>query len=405
MRIALIAPHIKIPGESGAAVHHMEFTKALAKLGNEIHIFADSGKEIKLDRTIYIHPSVISNIPPKRFLTSLMTAEKIEKICKEKKIQIIHDRCDPGQIAGYRVAEKLRLPRVAEINENQLSYEIKGNFLRDILTYPLLIKIKKLWIKKIVSAADEIVCVSNVIKSMLIRQGATSKKIEVIRNGANPEKFRTKINKKLRKKYKADKDDLVLTIIGELGPRQGIKEAVYAVEKMQNKIPNLKLILVGKEKRYEKYINSIKNYTKNKKVQKKIVFIDKINHEEIPKFLSTVDFALAPYRESWNNESFGFCPIKILEYMTAGKTVIATDTKWTRELIEDKREGFLVPIENFANELENILTETNPKMRKKIEKNARKKILKEFTWLKVAKKYEKIYKKLILSSINHNMSA
>src|SRR3990170_1821264 len=149
MKILIVAPHIKIPGVSGAAIHHTEFSKSLERLGVEVHIFADSEKDMQLGGRIFLHASNVSKIPPKRFWTSVNSVKKIIEICKKNKIDIIHDRCDPGQIAGYVAAKFLGKPRVSEINENQLAYEIKGNFLRDNLFYSFLILFKEFWVKYI----------------------------------------------------------------------------------------------------------------------------------------------------------------------------------------------------------------------------------------------------------------
>ncbi len=390
MKVLIVAPHIKILGLSGAAVHHIEFSKALAKLGVEVHILADSKKKIRLDRKIFLHPSEISEIPPKRFFTSLNSVKDVVEICRKYSIEIIHDRCDPGQVAGYLASKILGIPRVSEINENQLSYEIKGSFLRDVVIYPFLISFKKFWVTHIAPDSDIVVTVSKTIRESMVKLGVNPKNIVTVSNGATVSSYDKPMS---LKKFGIKKDVIVATVIGELGPRQGILEIVQAVNELD--LPNFTLIIVGGEERYKNYLKKIRKFVVENNLEEKIIFIDRIEHDKIKNFLASVEFALAPYRESWNKESFGFCPLKVLDYMAAGKVVIASDTKWMRELIENEKDGFLVPFESFGKGMSDIIKKLSLKKKKIIEGNAREKIRKHFTWEEVARKYKRIYEKLI----------
>jgi glycosyltransferase involved in cell wall biosynthesis len=61
---------------------------------------------------------------------------------------------------------------------------------------------------------------------------------------------------------------------------------------------------------------------------------------EVPPLLRSVDVALAPYPAT---ERFYFSPLKVLEYMAAGRAVIGSRIGQVGELIEDGRTGLLVP--------------------------------------------------------------
>ena len=164
-------------------------------------------------------------------------------------------------------------------------------------------------------------------------------KIIAIPNGADPERFAVKGD--FRVKYRFKKNDFVLAVIGELGPRQNILEIIKSVEKCKKTIPDIKLVLVGGDERYKKYLEGMKNYIKNNSLGKTVIFAGKISNDKVPEFLSCVDVALAPYAESWGSENFGFSPIKVFEYMAAGKVVVASDTEWMREIIENWKDGVL----------------------------------------------------------------
>ena len=389
MKVLIVASYIKMPDTSGAATHYTGFAKALEKLGVEVHILANSDKEIKLGKKIFIHPSKFSNMPPKRFWTSINSFREAVNICKNYNIDIIQDRCDVGHILGYLTSKMTGLPRIAEINENPLAYEIKGNFFRDILTYPFLMLIKLFWVKSVIADADAIVAVSDIARLSVSRFISDKNKAVKIPNGADPVTSAKHMN---LKKFGIKKGDVVAAIVGELGPRQGAFEIVKSMKYIPYQ--NFKLIFVGGEKRYKKYLQKIQNYLLISNLKRRVLFIGRLEHSEMKNFLASIDFALAPYRESWNNESFGFCPIKILDYMASGKVVVASDTKWAREIIEHDKDGFLVPFKNFSEGIQKIIR-LDAKTIKRIESNARKKIIREFTWYRVAKKYLTLYEKFI----------
>ncbi len=391
LKVLLICPHIKLPGTGGAATHHTEFSKAMSKKGVEIHILADISEEKSIGNILF-HKSVKSSIPPGRFFGSLFSIRKSVRICKEYNIDVIHDRCDPGQITGFFASKLTGIPRVAEINYNFLSYEIKMSFLKDKILYPILQAIKKQWIKKIVKSADYVGAVSNSIKDSLIKHGLNQNKIEAIPNGADPERFSVKND--YRTKFGFKKNDFILAVIGELGPRQNILQIIKSAEKSKKDIPEIKLVLAGGDERYRKYISELKDYVSKNKLEETITFAGKINNDEVPAFLSSIDVALAPYSESWGSESFGFSPIKIFEYMAASKIVVASDTEWTREIIGNWKDGIL---SKDFDDLGNILLKIkrDKRMKSLLEKNSREKITQKFTWEKNAEKYIEIYKKLI----------
>jgi glycosyltransferase involved in cell wall biosynthesis len=67
-------------------------------------------------------------------------------------------------------------------------------------------------------------------------------------------------------------------------------------------------------------------------------------HHEIPEHLAAMDIVAAPYPKM---DFFYFSPLKIFEYMAAGKAVIASRLGQIAELIQDGENGLLCEPDNF----------------------------------------------------------
>ena len=86
----------------------------------------------------------------------------------------------------------------------------------------------------------------------------------------------------------------------------------------------------------------------------------------------------------------------IMEAMAAGLPVVATDVGGNRELVIDKKTGFLCPsndAEALADKVFNLIN--NEDEAKQMGKNGQKRILNEFKVEKMIKETENIYMKLL----------
>ena len=78
-------------------------------------------------------------------------------------------------------------------------------------------------------------------------------------------------------------------------------------------------------------------------LQKRVAFTGAVEFEKIPETLKTLDALVAPYPQM---DSFYFSPLKIFEYMAAGKPIVASRIGQLTEILEDGKNALLVPPEN-----------------------------------------------------------
>jgi L-malate glycosyltransferase len=109
---------------------------------------------------------------------------------------------------------------------------------------------------------------------------------------------------------------------------------------------------------------------------------------DVPDFLNRQDIAiLCSHSESLSNS--------LLEYMAAGKAIVATDVGAARSLIQHGRDGLIVPPRNdlaLALAIERYVV--SPTLALDCGKNARYRVEKDYDWQQVAMKYVIVFQKL-----------
>ncbi|MEO0114083.1 MAG: glycosyltransferase family 4 protein [candidate division WOR-3 bacterium] len=175
-----------------------------------------------------------------------------------------------------------------------------------------------------------------------------------------------------------------ILFLGRFEPRKGLKYLLKALPYIKKAIPDVLLIVVGTGLlgySYKEYIA--------KEVEENIHFAGLVSQEEKPHYYATCDVFCAP---SIGFESFG---IVLLEAMATGKPVVASDISGYRTILEDGKQGYLVPPrqpEAIAQAIIKILT--NPSLAKKLGEAGRAKAL-AYSWQNIALKVESYYKQLI----------
>lgn len=216
--------------------------------------------------------------------------------------------------------------------------------------------------------------------------------IEVIPLGVDLDKFRPNISgwKEVKSKY-CKKDEQMILCVGRLVEKKGIQYLLPAFSEVLKKIPKCKLVIVG-----DGYLNnSLKEQTKKLGLENKVFFTKEISHKDLPKYYCAADLFVLPsiIDKTGNRETQG---VVYLEAMACKCPVIGTNTGGIPDVIQDKETGLLVK-EKDPKELSKaiILLLTNKKLSQSLINNSTKSILSKFNWRNIAKKYIRIYKKII----------
>ncbi len=179
--------------------------------------------------------------------------------------------------------------------------------------------VAKILEKKTLKNSHEVIVINDKLKDYVIEMGSDPDRTYLVRAGVDLERFNSHIDSdRIRKQYKIEANDFVLFFMGWLYDFSGLKEVALDLAKIKEKKPNLKLLIAGEGDLY----TELKKIQQEYNLQDKIILAGWQPYEKIPEFLKISDVCLFPAHD--NEVTHNIVPIKIYEYMAAGKPVIAT---------------------------------------------------------------------------------
>lgn len=191
--------------------------------------------------------------------------------------------------------------------------------------------------------------------------------------GVDIEKFSCSISKKEIENYKKEfniKNEKVLLFAGELNKNKNQKFLIECMKDLDNTI----LLLAGNGSYLSKYEQMIKDYNLEDKV-KLLGF-----RKDINKLLCITDIVVSSsYREG--------LPVNILEAMAHNIPVVASNNRGHRELISNKKNGYIYEVDNKEDFIKKIKYFYKNDIDKKYNENK----LKEYDIKQVLEEMVKIY--------------
>jgi glycosyltransferase involved in cell wall biosynthesis len=157
-------------------------------------------------------------------------------------------------------------------------------------------------------------------------------------------------------------------------PWHGLPALVAAFGEVHRLTPDTRLVIVGNGKAREE----LESNPAARDLLPYIHLTGAVDSDQIPGLLASMDVAVAPYPDLAN---FYFSPLKVYEYMAAGRAVVASRIGSITQLIEDGVTGLLSPpgdIDRLAASIMRL--KDDPFLRLRLGAAARKMVLENCTW-------------------------
>ena len=121
--------------------------------------------------------------------------------------------------------------------------------------------------------------------------------------------------------------------VGRFEPRKGLLYLLRAVYLLREKIPGLRLVVVGDGPLRAFYHREVARLG----IRNQVVFVGRVSREQLPRYYASADVFVSP---ATGAESFG---IVLLEAQACGTPVVASHIPGYAQVIRDGENGLLVP--------------------------------------------------------------
>ena len=274
------------------------------------------------------------------------------KSCKDNNIPIVHRTFD---VVHELILEKFLQKKVLEI---------------ELDSYPKF---------------DEVIANTPHMKTWAEKMGG--KNVVVIEQGVDPDIMqKLPKNKNLLKKLDINSNDQIVMYLGSILSHSGLEVILNSMPNILKKIPNFKLLLVGDGPN----LLSLKQQAKKLGIYEKIIFTGFVPYKEVPKFCSLANLCINSFRI--NDMTVKLSPVKIFDFMSCAKPVLATPLKgMLHDFPKDSETIIYESLDNFE---EKIISLLQSECLEEIGDRSRKFVKEHFTWEIVAQKmldeFEKI---------------
>jgi len=365
MKILLIHPDMSFYG--GAELVIVRFVNFISK-EHDVSILTKSvSKEIKkeLKNIKIITPKTKNkdNIKIRKFLENFIELRKIfEEIYNNYDVINVHNF--PAEYVPF-------IPK--PLSENVVWYCNEP---------PMPIYFSKSIFSKILRKIDRFI-VRKYLKFSAVADEFNAKRFEKI-YGIRPEIIHYGIDYEFfsKGKKKKNRKDFVLIQVATLTPLKNQIRSIKVVENLKEKIPGIKLFLVGWGE--ENYTKFLKDYVKMKKLEDNVIFTGNVSREEVRKFYKMSDIALFPVKSqgSW---------LSPFEALSAGVFVIVSNQITCKDIIKKYKLGIVT--NNFERAVLKVY-ENKEYFENEVER-AKFWIKKNLTWKNFSQKMISLFEKCV----------
>jgi len=321
-------------------------------------------ENVNQDKVTFIHC-------PREYKFDFSVSKKIAQVIDRENIDIVHWTNQISLLFGSfaRLRAKKKVILVGALHTT-----INRNIIEDLFDWFLYAPLM------IFSKAVIMVC-DNQKAHWSRKYPFLTRKFVTVHNGIDTEKFKDTLSEsekeKIRRSLEIDGDEFTAAILAGFRAEKGHEYVFRAIKILINAGKKIKLLLIGDGER-KAYLRSL---AVSLSISDNVIWL---GWQKDPRqFIGICDMLLLP---SVAIETFS---IAILEALSMGKPVIATDIGGTSEMIVDGKNGFLVEpkdVDALAEKM--ILVIDDKELRETLQKNARESMVNKFSVAEMVRKTE-----------------
>jgi len=184
------------------------------------------------------------------------------------------------------------------------------------------------------------------------------------------------------------KDYFVITYVGGFGQHRGLDVPIKAMPILKEKIPNVRLLLVGKGDNKAE----LERLASDLMVSQRVVFTGWQAFELVPSYISLSDICVIPYHSSVQTEAS--MPHKLCQYMLLGKPVIVSNCRSLARIVNETQAGLVFEAGNSDDFAKVCLKLLDAEKRKQLGENGRRAVLEKYNWAETGKRLVEVYEQI-----------
>lgn len=291
-------------------------------------------------------------------------------LLRRERIHILHSHKFGSNVWAALMARVARVP-VFVAHEHTWSYE--GQWLRRFLDRRLVSR-----------AADVVLTVSEADRRRMIEiEGVDARKVSYLPSGVGPHAPTGR--RRVREELGIAPDALVVGTVCGLRPQKALDVLIRAAGPLVREAPGARVLILGEgpmRGELEELIGELG-------LGAAVSLLGAWPHEEVADFVESLDVAVS-------SSHFEGMPLAVMEFMAAGKPVVATAVGGVPDLIEDGVHGLLVPPgrpEALADALASLLRD--PERGRALGEAARERQRSSFDFTRMVRALEARYRELV----------
>lgn len=303
---------------------------------------------------------------------------------------LVRDDVLDGLVAVH-IKNRYKVPLVLHLSNplGQAWEYHKGKSKRYRVLYYVVDRLVRLVAHRLLREADLILPTTKWFGQHLAGQGLPRSRIVPYPNGVNVGLFQGRDGRDVRARYSLS-DSAVVIYVGTLDKARQLKVLIEAFAMLRAGRERAKLLVVGKGDDE----GNLKDLTGQLGIDKDVIFSGQVAQSEVADFVAAADVGVCPVPPlSFYKLS---SPIKLFEYMAAGKPVVANEEiPEHKEVLEQSGGGILVPFtaQGFAGGVMELLN--NPGKAAEMGERGRDWVAKNRTYEVLARRLESAFYRVL----------
>lgn len=295
---------------------------------------------------------------------------------------LIHERYNGAVYGGLLASQKLKIPYILETNADMFEQKrSQGTQLRGVQEWKAIRHARYSY-----AQATRIICVSAELRDHLVQEwGVPAEKAVVLPCAADVHLFgKAYDTARVRAELSLDGSPVVMWV-GGFYLWHNLSFLLRGFCQVLQSTPNAKLVLIGEGRTKEAVEAEIRELG----IGRAVILTGRVPYERVPEYIAAADVTVSA---SEYFPGFGGTPLKLFEYMAAGKAIVAVRMSQAAAVIDDRVNGLLVDpgdLDGFVASIVELLHDRQE--RERLGRNARQRAVEQHSWEHYAEALEEIY--------------